>query len=74
MTRLMGSLDTRMTFTASGNVTNIAARLADYAQKGEIIISEETKKLIQDILPSSDKGEVQLKGLSDPVHVYSLNN
>jgi class 3 adenylate cyclase len=34
MTRFKGSIGTRMTYTASGNVTNLAARLADRARGG----------------------------------------
>ena len=72
MTKLKGSLDTRMTYTASGPVTNLAARLADYAKGGDILLGEETKQLIYDVLLIFDKGEANLKGLNDPVHIYSF--
>ena len=72
MTRFKGSLDTRMTYTATGNVTNIAARLADYAKGGDMIIGEGTKKMIEGLWPVYDLGEVHLKGIDDPVRIYSL--
>ena len=46
MTKFKGSIGTRMTYTASGPVTNLAARLASHAKGGDILISEETKRLI----------------------------
>jgi len=52
MTTFKGSLDTRMTYTASGPVTNLAARLADYAKGGDIIIGETTKEMIEGIAES----------------------
>jgi class 3 adenylate cyclase len=72
MTRFTGSLDTRMTYTASGSVTNIAARLSDYAKGGDILIGEETQKMIKDLWPVYGLGPVILKGLKNPLQVFSL--
>ncbi|MBW2284365.1 MAG: GAF domain-containing protein, partial [Deltaproteobacteria bacterium] len=72
MTRFEGSLGTRMTYTASGPVTNLAARLADHAEGGDILVGEETRRLIKDIWPVYEKGNVLLKGMEEPVNVYSL--
>ena len=72
MTRFEGSLDTRMTYTASGSVTNIAARLSDYAKGGDILIGERTKKMIEDVWPCFDRGLAQLKGIKEAVRIYSL--
>jgi class 3 adenylate cyclase len=72
MTRFKGLLETRMTFTASGSVTNIAARLSDYADGGDILINQATKALIAGLWPVHDRGRVQLKGIDEPMQVYSL--
>lgn len=72
MTRFQGTLGTRMTYTASGPVTILAARLAELAQGGDILIGEETRNLIENLWPVYDRGFVELKGIDDPVHVYSL--
>lgn len=72
MTRFSGTLDTRMTYTATGSVTNIAARLSGHAKKGDILIGEHTKNLIEDIWPVHPLGEVGLKGLNTPRSVFSL--
>jgi class 3 adenylate cyclase len=72
LTRFMGSLQTRMTYTASGPVTNVAARLAAHAKGGEILIGEETKRMIEGLWPIYDRGNAQLKGLEQPIKIYSL--
>jgi len=72
MTRFKGMLDTRMTFTASGPVTNIASRLSDYAAGGDILVNQAAKDLIAGLWPVYDRGKVQLKGIKDPMQVYSL--
>jgi class 3 adenylate cyclase len=72
MTRFKGMLDTRMTFTASGTVTNIAARLSDHAVGGDILISGTTRDLIDGLWPVYDRGLMQLKGIAEPMQVYSL--
>jgi len=62
MTRFKGSIDTRMTYTASGNVTNLAARLAAAAREGDILIAEETRELIDGLWPVFDRGTTVFEG------------
>lgn len=72
MTMFKGMLDTRMTFTASGSVTNIAARLSDHATGGDILISRATRDLIEGLWPVYDRGKAKMKGIFEPIQVYSL--
>ncbi|MBT3176383.1 MAG: GAF domain-containing protein [Desulfobacula sp.] len=72
MSRFKGLLHTRMTFTATGRVTNIAARLSDHAKLGDILIGEETQKMVAGLWPVYPLGPVSLKGVKDPVLVFSL--
>ena len=72
MTRFRGSAGTRMTYTASGPVTNLAARLADYATGGDILVGEETRRLINGLWPMYDHGLATLKGIEKPMKIYSL--
>jgi class 3 adenylate cyclase len=72
MSRFAGALDIRMTYTASGPVTNLAARLADYGVGGGILIGEETRKLIAGLWPTYDLGFARLKGIEQPIRVHSL--
>jgi len=72
MTRFSGSAGTRMTYTASGPVTNLAARLADYATGGDILVGEETRRLIEGLWPMYDYGVATLKGIEKPMRIHSL--
>ncbi|MFH0845465.1 MAG: adenylate/guanylate cyclase domain-containing protein [Pseudomonadota bacterium] len=72
MTRFKGSIGTRMTYTASGPVTNLAARLASHASGGDILIGDETKILIDGLWPMHDRGLATLKGIDKPMKIYSL--
>ncbi|MFO7786088.1 MAG: adenylate/guanylate cyclase domain-containing protein [Thermodesulfobacteriota bacterium] len=72
LSRFRGALIERMTYTASGQVTNLAARLAGLAKGGEVLVGEETRKRIQGLWPLKERGGHRLKGLEDPVHVYEL--
>jgi len=72
MTHFKGSFETRMTYTASGPVTNLAARLADYAEGGEILIGDETRKLVKGLWPVNTRGLATLKGIEKPIRIYSL--
>ena len=74
MTRLEGTLSTRMTYTASGTVTNLAARLAEHAQGGDILFGQRTRDMIESLWPVYDRGKIHLKGMEAPVQVYSLFN
>jgi len=74
MTVFKGTLETRMTYTATGPVTNLAARLADHAQGGDIVIGKETRTLINGLWPVFDMGSVRLKGIDQPERIYSLLN
>jgi len=69
--RFMGSEYTRMTFTASGDVTNLAARLSDLARGGDILVCPKTRELVSKQWPLFDRGEMVVKGLKDNVRVYS---
>jgi len=72
MSRFRGALAVRMTYTASGQVTNVAARLADLARGGEILVGEETGRMIEGLWQVASKGRIQLKGIADPLEVYEL--
>ncbi len=72
MTRFTGVLETRMTYTATGSVTNFAARLAGHASGGDILVGDETRVLIEGSWPLYPRGETLLKGIDKPVRIYSL--
>ncbi|NIR16028.1 MAG: adenylate/guanylate cyclase domain-containing protein [Desulfobacterales bacterium] len=72
MTRFHGAAGTRMTFTATGPVTNLAARIAAAATEGDILVGPETAKRIKKEIPMHDRGPKSFKNVKGKVTVYSL--
>lgn len=71
-TKMSGSEGERWTFTASGKVTIKAARLAQFARNGQIIIAEETAKRIETHFNLRALGKVSLKNLEDSGNVFEV--
>ena len=71
-TRFEGARGTRWTFTASGPVTNLAARLAGAAEAGQALIGADTARFLADRYRLEDLGRKQLKNIADPVEVYRI--
>ena len=72
MNRFSGTSGTRMTFTASGSVTNLASRLASSAQEGEILVGPETARRISDKMTLFAKGSMRFKNIRETVQIHSL--
>jgi adenylate cyclase len=63
----------RVDYTVLGNTVNVAARLEEsVARPGDIVIGENTYKLLKDKYPTESLGEAQLKGLSRRIHAYRV--
>ncbi|MFC1822324.1 adenylate/guanylate cyclase domain-containing protein [Thermodesulfobacteriota bacterium] len=71
-TKMRGTEGERWTFTASGTVTIMAARLAQYARNGQIIIGEETAKRIKEYFSMQSLGKVPLKNIEDSGDIYQI--
>ncbi len=72
MTKFLGAAGTRMTFTASGPVTNLAARIASTAAGGDILVGPETAERIKDEIDVFYRGLMDFKNVREKVRVYSL--
>jgi class 3 adenylate cyclase/rubredoxin len=72
MNRFKGISGTRMTFTASGPVTNLAARIASSAKHGDILVGSETALRVRDDIRLFDRGLMNFKNVREPVQVFSL--
>ena len=72
MTKFLGAAGTRMTFTASGPVTNLAARIASAAEGGDILVGPETAARIKDEVVLFDMGIMTFKNVKEGIRVYSL--
>jgi DNA-binding response OmpR family regulator len=71
-TRFEGARGTRWTFTASGPVTNLAARLVGVADGGQVVIGPETHRRVADEFQVELLGEHSLKNLSEPIEVHRV--
>jgi class 3 adenylate cyclase len=57
---------------ATGDAVNVAARLEQAAQPGEILIGEETLRLVRDAVEVEEVEPLELKGKVEPVAVHRL--
>ncbi len=62
----------RSDYTVLGNDVNLAARLSDRADAGQILISERTLDEVRQIVTATPVDEVALKGVSRPVRTYEI--
>jgi class 3 adenylate cyclase len=62
----------RMDYTAIGRQVNLAARLQVNCEPGKVLLSHATWVFVRDEIPCEPKGEIQVKGIRDPVNVYEV--
>ena len=73
-TKMRGSDAERWTFTASGVVTIMAARLCQYAKKGQILLGEETARRVEEDYPLDKIGKIPLKNVKDSGEIYEITS
>lgn len=61
-----------MDYTVLGTHVNLASRLESAADPGEILLSHESWALVKDVVLCRDKGEITVKGFSQPVRVHQV--
>ncbi len=71
-TKIEGVNGTRWTYTASGQVTIVAARLAALARRDEILIGAGTREPLGDEFSFEGLGERPLRNVEAPVRVFRL--
>lgn len=62
----------RKEYTAMGMQTNIAARLEQTCAPGGILISHTTWALVNNEIPCSEHGKINVKGLTRPIRAYRV--
>ena len=71
--RIQGVAGARWTYTATGMVTNVCARLAAHAVRGQILIGQETADAGAWRSPRSrNSGLVQFKNVAQPLPVFEV--
>jgi class 3 adenylate cyclase len=71
-TRLQGVAGERWTFTATGPVTNLAARLGDRATNGQILLSPATARRVEGRFRLHSLGRLSLKNIAAPVEAWEV--
>jgi len=71
-TRFEGLTGVRWTFTASGRVTNLAARISALATDGAILVGPETYRRVRQAFRLEPAGQHHLKNIRRPVQVYRV--
>lgn len=69
-TKFEAATGTRWTFTASGPVTNMAARMGVLANGGAIYVGEATMQRLDDAFALCALGPQAFKNVREPVVVY----
>jgi len=64
--------DDRMDYTMVGGTVNLASRLEHEAPPGGILLSFETYALVKDSVRCQERGDVQVKGIAQPVATYAV--
>jgi len=72
LTKLEGASGARWTYTASGTVTNIAARIAALGEAGTVLVGPETARRITGLFTVRQLGMHQLKNITEAVMVYQI--
>ncbi len=59
-------------FTITGSVVNMASRMQGAARSGEILLSEDAYRSVEDRYPSLEPRVLTLKGIDRPVAAYAI--
>jgi class 3 adenylate cyclase/tetratricopeptide (TPR) repeat protein len=59
-------------YTPVGHAANLAARMQGAAPAGGIVISEDTRRLVEGYFELRDLGPTEVKGISGPINVYEV--
>ena len=63
----------RYDYGVLGSVTNLAARLSDQAEAGQILLSQRAYAALEEQVEAKPVGDLQVKGFARPVQAFSLS-
>jgi class 3 adenylate cyclase len=64
----------RLDYTAIGTVTNLASRLCDKAESGQILVSQRVFTEVEDLVTAEPLEELDLKGIKSSIMAYNILN
>ncbi len=72
ITRFKGDTGSRMTFSATGPVTNLAARIAAAAKNGDVLVGPDTAERVKGEIKVYDGRVMKFKNVTNRIRVFSL--
>ena len=63
----------RYDYAILGSVTNLAARLSDQAEAGQILLSQRAYAALEEQIEAQPVADLQVKGFARPVQAYALS-
>jgi adenylate cyclase len=64
----------RSDYTVLGNQVDLASRLADRAEAGQILVTERTMNTVEEFVEGAIIDEISLKGINRPIRIYELRS
>jgi len=64
--------DLRYEYTALGDAVNVAARVQTAAEPSTVLVTAMTQRFITGTFEFEDRGEVEVKGKTEPLHLYRV--
>jgi class 3 adenylate cyclase/tetratricopeptide (TPR) repeat protein len=64
--------DLRMDYTAQGHTVGLAQRMEAAAESGKPYLTDATARLVEGFFELEDRGQLAVKGVAEPVHVFAL--
>jgi class 3 adenylate cyclase len=65
--------DVRSDYTCIGKVVNLASRIEKVCRPGYVALSAASYSFVQTDFPTQLRGDIRVKGLSDPITIYEIN-
>jgi hypothetical protein len=59
-------------YSPVGHAANLAARMQTAAPPGRIVISEETRRLVEGYFELRSLGQTKIKGINEPLSIYEV--
>ncbi len=63
----------RVDYTVLGNQVNLASRLSDKAEAGQVLVSERTLVAAEALVESREIDRVELDGVSRPIRIFAVD-